>query len=89
MQKQRCYAIDGDAFKLVALKRMPGKCTQCGSRTYLARTTVKSELIEIQNIPCIACQECGEEQIGLVQKKIDKILDRAAKGKLKTGMVVL
>jgi len=69
---------------------MPGKCTQCGSRTYLARTTVKTELIEIQNIPCIACQECGEEQIGqLVQKKIDKILDRAAKGKLKTRMVVM
>jgi len=43
-----------------------------------------------QNIPCIACQECGEEQIGqLVQKKIDKILDRAAKGKLKTCRVVL
>jgi YgiT-type zinc finger domain-containing protein len=69
---------------------MPGKCTQCGSRTYLARTIVKSELIEIQNIPCIACQECGEEQIGqLAQKKIDKILDRAAKGKLKTRVVVM
>ena len=55
-----------------------------------SRTTVKSELIEIQNIRCIACQECGEEQIGqLVQKKIDKILDRAAKGKLKTCIVVL
>jgi hypothetical protein len=69
---------------------MPGKCPQCGSRTYLARTTIKRDLIEIQNIPCTAYQECGEEQIGqLVQKKIDKILDRAAKGKLKTCRVVL
>jgi len=43
-----------------------------------------------QKIPCTACQKCGDERIGkLVQKKIDKILDRAAKGKLKTGMVVL
>jgi uncharacterized Zn finger protein len=66
------------------------KCPQCGSRTYLARTTIKSELIKIPKIPFTACQECGDEQIGqLVQKKIDKILDRAAKGKLKTGMVVL
>ena len=72
------------------LKPMPGKCPQCGSRTYLARTTIQTDLIEIQNIPCTVCQECGQEQIGeLVQKKIDKILDRAAKGKLKTRMVVM
>ena len=69
---------------------MPGKCTQCGSKTYLARTTIKTELIEIQNIPCTACQECGQEQIAqLVQRKIDKILDRAAKGKLKSRVVVM
>ena len=56
----------------------------------MARTTIKRALIEIQNIPCTACQECGDEQIGnLVQKKIDKILERAAKGKLKTRMVVV
>ena len=69
---------------------MPGKCTQCGSRTYLARTTIQTERIEIQNIPCIACQECGQEQIGQqVQKKIDKLLERAAKGKLKANVVVM
>lgn len=69
---------------------MPGKCPQCGSRTYLARTTVKAELIEIQNIPCTVCQECGHEQIAqLAQKKIGKFLERAAKGKLKSHVVVL
>jgi DNA-directed RNA polymerase subunit RPC12/RpoP len=69
---------------------MPGRCSQCGSSTYLARTTLQTDLIEIQNIPCTACQDCGHEQIGqLVQKKIDKLLERAAKGKLKTGVVVM
>jgi YgiT-type zinc finger domain-containing protein len=69
---------------------MPGKCSQCGSRTYLARTTIKTDLLEIQNVPCTVCQECGQEQIGqLVQKKIDKLLERAVKGKLKTQMVVM
>jgi YgiT-type zinc finger domain-containing protein len=69
---------------------MPGKCPECGSRTYLARTTIQADLVEIQNIPCTVCQECGYEQIGqLTQKKIDKLLERAAKGKLKTRMVVL
>jgi Zn ribbon nucleic-acid-binding protein len=56
----------------------------------LARTTLQTNHIEIQNIPCVACQECGHEQIGQrVQKKIGKLLERAAKGKLKTGMVVM
>jgi len=51
---------------------------------------MQTELIEIQNIPCTACQECGQEQIGhQVQKKIDKLLERAAKGKLKAHVVVL
>jgi YgiT-type zinc finger domain-containing protein len=69
---------------------MAGKCSQCGSRTYLARTTIKTDLLEIQNVPCTVCQECGQEQIGqLVQKKIDKLLERAVKGKLKTQMVVM
>jgi YgiT-type zinc finger domain-containing protein len=67
---------------------MPGKCPQCRSRTYLARTTMQTELIEIQNIPCTVCEECGQEQIGQqVQKKIDKLLERAVKGKLKTHVV--
>ena len=57
---------------------------------YLARTTIQSDLIEIQNVPCTVCQECGQEQIGQqVQKKIDKLLERAAKGKLKSRMVVM
>jgi hypothetical protein len=57
---------------------------------YLARTTIQTDLIEIQNIPCTVCQECGQEQIGQqVQKKIDKLLERAAKGKLKSRLVVL
>jgi len=57
---------------------------------YLARTTIQSELIEIQNVPCTVCQECGQEQIGQqVQKKIDKLLERAAKGKLKSRVVVM
>jgi YgiT-type zinc finger domain-containing protein len=69
---------------------MPGKCPQCGSGTYLARTTVQTELIEIQNIPCTVCQDCGHEQIRqLFKKKIDKLLERAAKGKLKTRVVVM
>ena len=69
---------------------MPGKCPQCRSKTYLARTTMQTELIEIQNIPCTVCEECGQEQIGQqVQKKIDKLLERAVKGKLKTHVVVM
>ena len=69
---------------------MPGKCQQCGSRTYLARTTIQTELMEIQNIPCTVCQECGQEQIGqVVQREIDKLLERAAKGKLKSHVVVM
>jgi hypothetical protein len=69
---------------------MPGKCSQCGSRTYLARTTIKTDLLDIQNVPCTVCQECGQERIGqVVQKKIDKLLERAVKGKLKTQMVVM
>jgi len=56
----------------------------------LARTTIHTDLIEIQNIPCTVCQECGQEQIGqLVQSKIDKLLERAAKGKLRTRVVVM
>jgi hypothetical protein len=51
---------------------------------------VQTELIEIQNIRCTVCQECGQEQIGYqVQKKIDKLLERAAKGKLKSRLVVM
>ena len=69
---------------------MPGKCPQCGSKTYLGRTNVQSVFLDIQNIPCTICQECGREQIGQqVQKKIDKLLERAAKGKLKDRMVVM
>ena len=69
---------------------MPGKCLQCGSKTYLARTTIQTDLLEIQNVPCTVCQECGEEQIAqLVQRQIDKLLERAAKGKLKTRVVVM
>ena len=69
---------------------MPGKCSQCGLATYLARTTIQTDLVEIQNIPCTACQECGQEQIGqLAQKKIDKLIERAAKGKLKNRIVVM
>jgi len=69
---------------------MPGKCSQCGSRTYLGRTTIETDIIEIQNVPCTICQECGHEQIGgQVQKKIDKLLGRAAKGKIKERVVVM
>ncbi|HUC99202.1 MAG TPA: hypothetical protein VMR88_12015 [Candidatus Polarisedimenticolaceae bacterium] len=46
--------------------------------------------MEIQNIPCTVCHECEHEQIGQrAQKKIDKILERAAKGKLKSRLVVM
>jgi YgiT-type zinc finger domain-containing protein len=69
---------------------MPGRCAQCRSRTYLARTIIQTDFIEIQNVPCTVCRECGEEQIGqMVQKKIDKLIERAAKGKLKTRVVVM
>ncbi len=51
---------------------------------------MQTDLIEIQNIPCTVCQECGQEQIGQrVQTSIDKLLERAAKGKLKTRVVVM
>ena len=51
---------------------------------------MQTELIEIQNVPCTVCQECGQEQIGqLVQKKLDKLIERAAKGKLNTRVVVM
>ena len=69
---------------------MPVKCAQCGSRTYLGRTTIETDLIEIQNVLCTICQECGHEQIGRqVQKKIDKLVDRAAKGKIKERIIVM
>ena len=46
---------------------------------------MQTDLVEIQNIPCVVCQECGQEQIGQqIQNKIDKLLERAAKGKLNT-----
>jgi Zn ribbon nucleic-acid-binding protein len=46
--------------------------------------------MEIQNIPCTVCHECGYEQIGQqAQKKIDKLLERAAKGKLRSRLVVM
>jgi uncharacterized protein YlaI len=74
----------------VTFNPMPGKCSQCGSRTYLGRTTVKTNFVEIQNIRCTVCQECGQETVGQqVQKKIDTILERAAKGKLKARVVVM
>ena len=39
---------------------------------------MQTDLIEIQNIPCTVCQECGQEQIAQrVQKSIDKLLARA------------
>jgi len=51
---------------------------------------MQTDLIEIKNIPSAVCQECGHEQIGQqVQKKIDKLLERAAKGKLNTRVVVM
>jgi hypothetical protein len=51
---------------------------------------MQTDLIEIQNIPCTVCQECGQEQIGQqVQKKIDNLLERSAKGKLKARVVVM
>jgi hypothetical protein len=56
----------------------------------LGRTTIRKDSIEIQNIPCTVCQECGHEQIGQqAQKKLDKLLERAAKGKLKSRLVVM
>jgi hypothetical protein len=51
---------------------------------------LQTDLVEIQNIPCMVCQECGQEQIGQqVQKRIDKLLERAAKGQLKTRVAVM
>ena len=69
---------------------MPGQCSQCGSKTYLGRTTMHTDSMEIQNIPCTVCHECDYEQIGQqAQKKIDKLLERAVKGKLKSRLVVM
>jgi len=51
---------------------------------------IKTDTIEIQNVPCTVCEECGQEQIGQrVQKTIDKLLERAHKGKIKTPVVVM
>ena len=51
---------------------------------------MQTVLLDIENIPCTICEECGREEIGQqVQKKIDKLLERAAKGKLKDRMVVM
>jgi hypothetical protein len=51
---------------------------------------IHKDSMEIQNIPCTVCHECGHEQIGQqAQIKIDKILERAAKGKLKSRLVVM
>jgi hypothetical protein len=69
---------------------MPGRCAQCGSRTYLGRTTIQTELLEIRNVPCTICQECDYEQIGYqVQSRIDKLMERTAKGKLKDRVVTM
>jgi YgiT-type zinc finger domain-containing protein len=69
---------------------MAGKCAQCGSKTYLGRTTIHADLLEIRNVPCTICQECDHEQIGhQVQSRIDKLLARAAKGKLKDRVVIM
>ncbi|MGZ8436166.1 MAG: YgiT-type zinc finger protein [Candidatus Binatia bacterium] len=69
---------------------MPGQCAQCGSKTYLGRTTIHTDLLEIRNIPCTVCQECDYEQIShQAQLKIDKLVQRAAQGKLKDRVVTL
>jgi YgiT-type zinc finger domain-containing protein len=69
---------------------MPGTCPQCRSPTFLGRTTVSTELLEIRNVPCRICPECGYEEIGFqVQRKIDKLLQRAAQGKVRDRVVVL
>ena len=69
---------------------MPGRCAQCRSRTYLGRTTIQTDLLEIRNVPCTICQECGHEQIGQqTQRRIDKLLERAAKGKLQERVVTM
>lgn len=69
---------------------MPGKCPQCGSKAFPGRTIIRADLLEIQNVPCTVCQECGHETIGhQVQKRIDKLLDRAAKGKIRDRVVVI
>jgi hypothetical protein len=71
-------------------KGMPGKCAQCGSKTYLGRTTIQTNLLEIRNVPCTICQECDHEQIGYqAQCRIDKLLERAAKGKLRDRVVTM
>ena len=51
---------------------------------------IHKDSMEIQNIPCTICHECGYELIGQqAQKKVDKLLERAAKGKLKSRFVVM
>ena len=52
--------------------------------------TVETDLLEIRNVPCRVCQEYGYEQIGYqVQKKIDRLIERAAKGKIKDRVVIM
>ena len=69
---------------------MPGRCAQCRSKTYLGRTTIQTDLLEIRNVPCTICHECGHEQIGYqAQSRIDKLVERAAAGKLKDRVVTM
>ena len=54
------------------------------------RTTMQTGLIEIKITPVLYARNVGHEQIGQqVQKKIDKLLERTAKGKLNTRVVVM
>lgn len=74
----------------VILKACQENAHSVGSKTHIGRTTIQTDIIEIQNIPCTASEECGQEEIGQrVQKSIDKVLERAGKGKLKTRIVVM
>jgi hypothetical protein len=56
----------------------------------LGRTTINTDLLEIRNIPCTVCQECGHEQIGhQARLRIDKLVQRAAQLKIKDRVVTL
>lgn len=61
------------------------KCTSCGRGTMQNATTtyfakLKSCYVIIENVPCLKCDECGEETFAAsVAVKIDSILDSLEK----------
>jgi len=74
----------------VISKPMPGKCSQCGSETYLGRTKIETDIIEIQNIPCTICEDVDRNRsVSWFRKPLISFSTVRGKGQLKTRIVVM